>query len=106
MLASGRRHGARNRGEHGPMSHDQGAERQPPSKGIADTIRGQIESGELPPGAKLPSERDLASTYGTARNTATAAIRILADAGLGIRDHGRGSFVRRLTPRISLGKDR
>ena len=88
------------------MSHDQGAERQPPSKVIADTIRGQIESGELPPGAKLPSERDLASTYGTARNTATAAIRILADAGLVITDHGRGSFVRPLTPLIRLGNDR
>jgi GntR family transcriptional regulator len=88
------------------MSHDQGAERQLPSKVIADTIRGQIESGELPPGAKLPSERDLASTYGTARNTASAAIRILADAGLVITDHGKGSFVRSLTPLIRLGNDR
>jgi len=88
------------------MSHDQGAGRLPASKVIADTIREQIESGELPPGAKLPSERDLASTYGTARNTASAAIRILADAGLVITDHGRGSFVRPYTPLIRLGNDR
>src|SRR6516164_1806555 len=102
MLASGRRHGGRERGEHGPMSHDQGAGRLPASKVIADTIREQIESGELPPGAKLPSERDLASTYGTARNTGREAIRILADAGLVITDHGRGSFVRPYTPLIRL----
>ena len=53
-------------------------ERQPPSRTIAEAIRSQIESGELPPGSKLPSERDLASTYGTARNTAREAIRILS----------------------------
>jgi len=88
------------------MSHNQGAERQPASKLIADTIRRQIESGELPPGAQLPSERDLASTYGTARNTAREAIRILADAGLVITDQGKGSFVRPLTSLISLGNDR
>jgi GntR family transcriptional regulator len=88
------------------MSHDQGAQRQPASKLIADTIRRQIESGELPPGAQLPSERDLASTYGTARNTAREAIRILADAGLVITDQGKGSFVRPLTSPIRLGNDR
>ena len=88
------------------MSHDQGAERQPASKVIADTIRRQIESGELPPGAQLPSERDLASTYGTARNTAREAVRILADAGLVITDQGKGSYVRPLTSLIRLGNDR
>ena len=88
------------------MSHDQGAERQPASRVIAEAIRSQIESGELAPGAQLPSERDLASTYGTARNTAREAVRILADAGLVITDHGRGSFVRPTTPLIRLGNDR
>ena len=88
------------------MSQEQREERQPPSKAIAETIRTQIESGELPPGAKLPSERDLASTYGTARNTAREAVRILSDAGLVITDHGRGSFVRPSTPLIRLGNDR
>jgi len=88
------------------MSHDLSASRPPASKLIADTIRRQIELGELPPGAQLPSERDLASTYGTARNTAREAIRILADAGLVITDQGKGSFVRPLTPPIRLGNDR
>src|SRR5579859_7287959 len=88
------------------MSHDQGAERQPPSRVIAEAIRNQIESRDLAPGAKLPSERDLASTYGTARNTAREAVRLLADAGLVITDHGRGSFVRPTTPLIRMGNDR
>jgi len=88
------------------MSHDQRDERQLPSRAIAEAIRSQIESGELPPGAQLPSERDLASTYGTARNTAREAVRLLSDAGLVITDQGKGSFVRPLTPLIRLGNDR
>jgi GntR family transcriptional regulator len=88
------------------VSHDRGAERLPASKVIAETIRRQIESGDLAPGAPLPSERDLASTYGTARNTAREAVRILADAGLVITDHGKGSYVRPVTSLIRLGNDR
>lgn len=88
------------------MSQEQHEERQPPSRTIADAIRSQIESGELPPGAPIQSERELASSYGTARNTAREAIRILADAGLVITEHGRGSFVRPRTPLIRLGNDR
>ena len=88
------------------MSQDRHEERQPPSRTIAEAIRTQIESGELQPGAKLPSERDLASTYGTARNTAREAVRILGEAGLVITDQGKGSFVRPSTPLIRLGNDR
>ena len=87
-------------------NEEQSAERQPPSRAIAETIRSQIESGELPPGAQLPSERELARTYGTARNTAREAVRILSDAGLVITDHGRGNFVRPHTTLIRLGNDR
>ena len=88
------------------MSQDQREERQLPSRTIAEAIRSQIESGELPPGAQLPSERDLASTYGTARNTAREAVRILSDAGLVITDQGKGSFVRPAATLIRLGNDR
>ena len=44
--------------------------------------------------------------YGTARNTAREAVRLLAEAGLVITDHGKGSFVRPSTPLIRLGNDR
>lgn len=88
------------------MSDDQADSRQPPSRNIANDLRNQIETGQLPPGAKLPSERELASRYGAARNTAREAVRLLGDAGLVITDHGRGSFVRPDTPLIRLGNDR
>ena len=53
-------------------------DRRPASRRIADDLRHLIESGELAPGAQLPSERQLAATYGTARNTAREAIRLAA----------------------------
>jgi GntR family transcriptional regulator len=77
-----------------------------PSRRIAEELRRQIEAGELTPGAQLPSERDLARQYGTARNTAREAIRLLSDAGLVTVEHGRGVFVRREAPLIRLGSDR
>ncbi len=88
------------------MNQDQREDRQPPSRAIAEDLRHQIESGELAPGAQLPSERELATQYGTARNTAREAIRLLSDAGLVIAEQGRGSFVRPTTPLIQLGNDR
>src|SRR5262245_63655825 len=89
-----------------PVNQDQREDRQLPSRAIAEDLRNKIESGELAPGAKLPSERELASDYGTARNTAREAIRLLTETGLVIAEHGRGSFVRPVTPLIRLGNDR
>jgi GntR family transcriptional regulator len=88
------------------MNRQQRLDKQPPSRVIADDLRNKIESGELAHGAKLPSERELAEQYGTARNTAREAVRILAEAGLVTAEHGRGSFVRPITPLIRLGNDR
>jgi GntR family transcriptional regulator len=88
------------------MTEAASGDRRPASRRIADELRRSIESGELAPGAQLPSERQLAATYGTARNTAREAIRLLADAGLVIAEQGRGAFVRRSAPLIRLGNDR
>ena len=88
------------------MSQEQRAERQPPSRKIAEAIRDQIESGELQPGALLPSERELAARYGAARNTAREAFRLLEAAGLVDIEHGSGVFVHRPAPLIRLGSDR
>jgi GntR family transcriptional regulator len=78
----------------------------PPSRRIAADLRQAIENGELTPGTSLPSERELAARYGTARNTAREAIRLLSEAGLVIAEHGRGVFVRREASLIRLGNDR
>ena len=88
------------------MTEASGEDRRPASRRIADELRRLIESGELAAGAQLPSERQLAATYGTARNTAREAIRLLADSGLVTAEHGRGVFVRRDAPLIHLGNDR
>ena len=66
---------------------------------MAAALRAAIESGELKPGDKLPSERTLAATYDVARNTAREAVRQLAESGLVTAEHGRGVFVR-VAPRL------
>ena len=78
----------------------------PPSRRIADALRQAILSGELAAGAKLPSERSLAQSYGAARNTARQAIAILQAEGLVEAQHGRGVFVRRRPPLRRLSQDR
>jgi GntR family transcriptional regulator, transcriptional repressor for pyruvate dehydrogenase complex len=49
---------------------------------ILSQIRARIESNELRPGQKLPSERDLAEQLGVSRNTVREAIRMLEVSGL------------------------
>jgi GntR family transcriptional regulator len=79
---------------------------KPPSRRIADELRAAILRGELQPGARLPSERELARMHGTARNTAREAVAILQADGLVEAQHGRGAFVRRRPPLRRLAHDR
>ena len=79
---------------------------QPPSRRIADALRQAIADGTYRPGARLPSERELAVVYGSARNTAREAISILQAEGLVDVQHGRGAFVRRPARMIRLGAER
>jgi DNA-binding GntR family transcriptional regulator len=66
---------------------------RPPSVQIADDLRAQIASGGLAPGARLPSGRTLARTYGVALMTAQAALQRLRDEKH-VYSTGRGYFVR------------
>lgn len=81
-------------------------DRRPASERIADELRQAISAGQLAPGAKLPSERELAEQYGTARNTVRQAVRILSESGLVTAEHGKGVFVRAAANLIRLGSDR
>jgi len=76
-------------------------ERQHPSRrAVADALRGQIGDGaKYPPGARLPSYRQLAAQHGVAVNTAMAAVQALADEGLVTIRPSNGSFVRDATER-------
>lgn len=49
---------------------------------IADSLRELIASGGLKAGDPLPSSRELVARYGGGKETALAAIRILAEEGL------------------------
>lgn len=76
------------------------------SRQVAAALRAAIQSGELRPGDKLPSERTLAATYQVARNTAREAIRQLAESGLVTAHHGRGVFVRAMPRLMRFGQSR
>lgn len=66
----------------------------PPSRQIANELRRRIASGDLAPGARLPSITTLMQEHGVARNTARRALAILEDEGLIEIVHGWGSFVK------------
>ena len=56
------------------------------------SIRDLIESGELGPGGRLPSERTLAETLGIARTTIRLILTKLTAEGVIRSEHGRGYF--------------
>lgn len=60
--------------------------------GIAARIRGALSDGTLPPGARLPAERDLAATLLTSRVTISSAYRVLREQGWASARHGAGTF--------------
>jgi GntR family transcriptional regulator len=77
-----------------------------PRRQIADDLRERIERGELAPGAKLPSRRELSKLYDTAQNTADEAIKVLQHEGLVDVKHGSGAYVRQRRPLVRLGANR
>lgn len=60
---------------------------------IAEGIAARIESGELSPGDRLPSERSLSEMLGVNRLTLRRAFRLLAGEGLLLRRQGKGTFI-------------
>lgn len=65
---------------------------------VLEGVRARIQAGELPDGAQLPTERELAASYGVARNTVRQALDRLEGDGLLVRQVGRGTFVRQAHP--------
>ena len=60
---------------------------------IAVILRDRIVSGELAPGARLPSEADICAAWNVSRITAKRALDALAAEGLVARARGRGTTV-------------
>lgn len=60
---------------------------------LADHIAALIDGGFLRPGARLPSERDMATEYGVAYLTVRRTMRELRARGLVQSVVGRGTFI-------------
>lgn len=74
-----------------------------PSKQIATQLRSAILAGHLKPETRLPSQQQLCTRYGVARETVKAALRQLAAEGLISGRQGSRSVVR---PRSSYEEGR
>ena len=58
---------------------------------VCHAIEKQIQDGSLGPGARLPSETELASTFSVHTLTVRRALRMLEKHGRLSRQHGRGT---------------
>lgn len=67
---------------------------------IADKIRDEIVVGTLGPGARLPTETEIATEWDTTRSTAVQGLKVLVNEGLIVSDRPRGYFVRSRRPMI------
>jgi DNA-binding GntR family transcriptional regulator len=61
---------------------------------LADILREEILSGELPPGASLPSEKTIAQRHGLGLPAVRQAINVLRTESLIATERGRPSYVR------------
>lgn len=69
------------------------------SQQIAIRVRAAILAGKFEPGERLPSQNELASRYGVARETVKRALELLRRERLIVTRKGSGSFVRAQTQR-------
>lgn len=63
-------------------------------KHVVDRLAAEISSGNIPPGTRLPTHRELSAQEGLALVTATRVYAELAAMGLVSGEAGRGTFVR------------
>jgi GntR family transcriptional regulator len=69
---------------------------------LAEILMAGIRSGDYPPGARIPSEPQLAKDYGIGRPTVRQAIDVLVRKRLLRRRRGSGTYVRRPEQEIDL----
>ena len=62
---------------------------------VMDDLKGEIARGVYASGSRIPSEIELAKSYGVGRVTVRRAIEELSRAGYLNRQQGRGTFVLR-----------
>lgn len=64
-----------------------------PYEQIVEQIEGAIRDNRYPRGAKLPTERELAESFGVSRSVVREAIKVLATSGLVESRQGSGTYV-------------
>ncbi|GAB2529904.1 GntR family transcriptional regulator [Paramicrobacterium agarici] len=69
---------------------------------IRTEIEERIQSGELAPGAKVPTEAELQSAHGVSRSVAQRALNDLAQAGLVVRHKRLGTHVAEGARQVNL----
>ncbi|MDQ1248111.1 MAG: hypothetical protein QG597_2483 [Actinomycetota bacterium] len=67
---------------------------EPPYLQVARHLQDSIERGELRPGDRVPSEREIAQQWGVSRATATKVLGVLRAGGLVEARRGSGTVVR------------
>jgi DNA-binding GntR family transcriptional regulator len=75
---------------------------RPVYRQLADLLREQIHSGQLPPGALLPSEPRMQQRYGGGRETIRRAMAVLRAEGLTSTKQGEGTRVRQPAQRHTI----
>ncbi len=65
-------------------------------------IRNMIQSGELPPGTRLPTEQQLSAQMGLSRSGVREAVKVLEAARVLDVRRGDGTYVTSLAPRLLL----
>jgi GntR family transcriptional regulator len=73
---------------------------------ISELLAARILEGELGPGARLPSARELASSLEVNPNTAARALQALADEGVARCERGTGYFVSETGPSVAKAERR
>ncbi|MDX3591868.1 GntR family transcriptional regulator [Streptomyces sp. ID03-2B] len=73
---------------------------------IADTLRAEIDAGQLSRGDRLPSEAALAERFRVSLPTIRQALGVIQAEGLVEKRHGRGNFVRQPRTTIYRTNDR
>ncbi len=72
------------------ISHDSAV---PIYRQVAALLRDRIESGNLAPGAPLPSESQLMGEYGISRDSVRKAMDVLRADELVVTVQGKGTYV-------------
>lgn len=74
-------------------------DRSPAYQALADGLKLLVTDGRVPPGTRLPSERELVGALGLSRTTVTRAYALLRDHGYLVSRQGSGSVTRLPEPR-------